>query len=249
MITAECYTDRGGRPYNEDTCRYGQINGIFYALAADGLGGHGGGREASMAAAEVMESCLAARKAGRITREELAAWFAKANHTVLSMQTAECRMQTTMAALCIDGNRVVHAHLGDTRIYHFVDGSCAAFTFDHSVSRMAVLAREISMDQIRFHADRNKLLRTIGKSPDTEAETEEIVLAENRSHAFLLCTDGFWEYVIEEEMEKALAHSNSPKEWLDEMRAGLIKCAPFNNDNHSAAAVFVKMGMQKSVFT
>lgn len=241
MIAAECYTDCGGRPHNEDQCTYGRENGIFYALAADGLGGHGGGAYASAAAIQEFQECIRQRKPGKLACQELEEWFSAANRIVLDMQTAECQMKTTMAALCIDetGHTAIQAHLGDSRIYHFVDKAFASCTFDHSVSRMAVLAGEIRMEEIRFHADRNKLLKVVGKSADTKAETEEIILEKNHRHDFLLCTDGFWEYVTEKEMEKALAHAKNPGDWLAKMRAGLVKRAPQNNDNHSAVAVFV----------
>ena len=34
------------------------------------------------------------------------------------------------------------------------------------------------------------------------------------SHAFLLCSDGFWECVLESEMELEFSKSNNAKEWL-----------------------------------
>ena len=58
--------------------------------------------------------------------------------------------------------------------------------------------------------------------------------------AFLLCTDGFWEYVYEREMEEALREAREPADWLEKMRGILGKRIPGGNDNFSAAAVFCK---------
>ena len=53
---------------------------------------------------------------------------------------------------------------------------------------------------IREHPDRNKLLRVLGISGDTPgfelSELQEL----KKFQAFLLCSDGFWEYILEKEM-------------------------------------------------
>ena len=57
--------------------------------------------------------------------------------------------------------------------------------------------------------------------------------------AFLMCTDGFWEYVTEAEMTVDLAKSYTPMEWLERMELRLIARAAAGNDNYSAMAVFI----------
>ena len=69
-------------------------------------------------------------------------------------------------------------------------------------------------------------------------ETKDLVLSPGR-HAFLLCTDGFWEYVLEAEMVQDLAKAGSAAAWLDLMRARLAQRAPEDNDNNTAAAVLL----------
>lgn len=242
MITGKGYTDKGGREYNEDTGFFGTKAGIGYAVIADGLGGHGNGGKASKMAAGTVKKCIEEwpGKNG-LTEGELAEWFAEANQKVMEMQTPNCRMGTTLAFLYVDepAGQAVLAHLGDSRIYHFENGKCVFCTFDHSVSRMAVLAGEISWEDIRFHVDRNKLIKVIGKAEEVKAETKQISLNGNSSHAFLLCTDGFWEYVTEEDMEKTLKSAKSPEEWLEKMRLYLAKRVKEGHDNNSAIAVWI----------
>lgn len=242
MIIGEGYTNRGGREYNEDKGAFAVKGKKCYAVIADGLGGHGGGDKASLEAVGTVTKCIREWQEGKpVTERDMTEWFEKANQNVLAMQTADCRMKTTLALLCIDEEeRMAHlAHLGDSRIYHFENGKYVFCTFDHSVSRMAVLAGEIEMKDIRFHEDRNKLLKAIGKAGDVKAETGVISLDRQSNHAFLLCTDGFWEYVTEKEMEQTLQSAASPKEWLGAMRGYLEKKAGDENDNNSAIAVWV----------
>lgn len=242
MITGKGYTDRGGREYNEDAGFFSVAGDRGYALMADGLGGHGGGDRASRAVADTLKGCIQKWPAEQtLTREAVEEWISRANKTVIGMQTPACRMKTTLAFLCVDerAGSACLAHVGDSRIYYFKDGAYQFCTFDHSVSRMAVLAGEIGWEDIRFHADRNKLLRAIGKSEEVKAETKELPMEKNRNHCFLLCTDGFWEYVTEKEMEETLSVAESPEEWIEKMRVYLEGRAGEGNDNNSAIAVWV----------
>lgn len=213
-----------------------------YAVMADGLGGHGSGDRASKAAVNAVAECIEDRGSGeKVTDRELKEWFEQANQKVLAMQTKECRMKTTLALLYIEeaAGTASLAHLGDSRIYYFKNGEYAFCTFDHSVSRMAVLAGEIGWEEIRFHADRNKLLKAVGQERKADAEVDEIFLEKDAGHAFLLCTDGFWEYVTEEEMEETLRLSTTPAEWLAGMRDCVSRKAKQDNDNHLAIAVWI----------
>lgn len=54
--------------------------------------------------------------------------------------------------------------------------------------------------------------------------------------AFLLCTDGFWEYVYETEMEIDLIKSRSPKEWTEYMVKRLLLRPAAERDNFTVLA-------------
>lgn len=232
------YTNPGGREVNEDTgLLLANKSGGFLAVVADGLGGHGGGALASKAAAEVLSSGFQKEKA--LSPEKLPLWFAEANERVLSMQTAECEMKTTLVALWIAGNKAVWAHIGDSRLYHFTDGELTERTIDHSVSQMAVLSGEITEDQIRGHVDRNRLLRAIGRPGEVKLDVSPVTELKGKSHAFLLCSDGFWEYVWEREMTETLRVSGNAKEWTMKMVEILRGRAKPGNDNHTAAVVWI----------
>ena len=62
---------------------------------------------------------------------------------------------------------------------------------------------------------------------------------ENR-HQFLLCSDGFWEYIDEKHMEKTLKRAKTPEIWLAKMQKIVQKNGKNNNmDNYTAIAVFL----------
>jgi len=237
MIVAAEYTNLGGREVNEDSCGTMTQENRVCAVVADGLGGHGGGDIASSTAVDVVLELWS--KAEIINEAILDQWFQFINEKVYEMQTNVCAMKTTLAVMVCENAEVLLAHVGDTRIYHFVDGRIASQTFDHSVSQMAVLSGEITQDEIRHHVDRNKLLRAIGKNDEIQVEISPRINVSKGQHAFLLCTDGFWEYVVEEEMEQLLREAKCPEEWLASMAELLQSRVPEGNDNNTAVAVWM----------
>lgn len=236
MLEIASYSDIGGRPCNEDTIQYAQKDGQRLCLVvADGLGGHGGGEQASSAAADV----ICREWNGQADKQTVTALMQSANRRVLSIQTQRCAMKTTAVILTLCPTQAVWAHAGDSRLYYFKNGELAFQTRDHSAAQIGVMLGEITPDQIRFHEDRNRVLRALGQDDELTVETQTQPLGAGR-HAFLLCSDGFWEYVLESEMTEDLLRARSPQEWLDLMRARLMKRIPPNNDNNSAAVVWLE---------
>ena len=136
-------------------------------MVADGLGGHGGGEKASRAAAE----CVQELWSGAVSETELAALVQAAHGRVLSMQTRACAMKTTITVLALGGGRAAWTHVGDSRIYHFHNGSLVFQTRDHSASQIAVMLGNITPDQIRFHEDRARIYRALGQDGELKVET------------------------------------------------------------------------------
>ncbi|MZB68224.1 hypothetical protein DCI93_23775, partial [Salmonella enterica subsp. enterica serovar Kentucky] len=74
-----------------------------------------------------------------------------------------------------------------------------------------------------------------------EASYSDVVPIED-GDAFLLCTDGFWHGVSEEQMKQSLHMVNTPDEWLTLMNQILLKNGEQGHDkqdNYSAVAVWV----------
>lgn len=228
-------TDQGGRRTNEDWAGAAELpDGGLAAAVADGLGGQGGGQIASEAAGEAF---LRMVNSGAGQEQLLASAASQANAAVLGCQTQACRMMSTLVGLILKDGKAQWVHVGDSRLYHFHNEVLCSRTLDHSVSQMAVDMGMIDESQIRFHEDRSRLLRALG-SDAFEADVSETLSLNQGFHAFLLCSDGFWEYVIEHEMETALAGCRLPGQWLSRMEQLRRERAPEDSDNYTAAAVF-----------
>lgn len=229
-----CISNRGGKEINDDTVCVLQENGD-YIFVGDGLGGYAGGQQASQTAAkEIMKAAVhnsLVDAAGMFLAVEMADQAVRQ----LQRETGQ-KMKTTLVFLAIENDIARWMHVGDSRLYCFHEGKLKRQTMDHSVSQLAVLLGEITVSQIRFHEDRNRVLRALGAEnakPDISPEWKL-----SPGDAFLLCTDGFWEYVYEEEMETALSVAKDPQNWLSSMEQLLRTRIPEDADNYTAAAVF-----------
>jgi serine/threonine protein phosphatase PrpC len=112
---------------------------------------------------------------------------------------------------------------------------------DHSVPQMLTAMGEIKEKDIRHHEDRNKLLRVMGAEWGKSNYEIDAPVSLVSGDAFLLCSDGFWEWVDEKMMIKLLRRSRRPQQWLSEMEKHVQRNgAKANMDNYSAVAVFVR---------
>ena len=129
------------------------------------------------------------------------------------------------------------AHTGDSRLCRFSEGRRAFVTGDHSVTYKKFLAGEISAMDVYHDDDRSSLLRVLGK-PGARGDSGETAL--RAGDAYLLCTDGFWEYVYQEEMLADWLKSATPEAWAETMLLRRIRRIPPGSDNCSLIAVFVE---------
>lgn len=225
----------GGRDHNEDFCNFVEAGGACCWVVADGLGGHRGGEMASRTAVEAVLASFG--HCPQLSAEALQHHLEAAQSAVVNMQTQQpglSTMRTTIVALLADSTRAIWAHMGDSRLYFFKNGTIASQTSDDSVVQRMVDAGDLAPNQIRHHEDRNRVLRCLG---NTDSEFRPTILSAPRAlspgSAFLLCTDGFWENVFESEMAVDLVKAQSAAEWLTLMEDRLLERLREGDDNYT----------------
>lgn len=233
---------QGDRLYNEDSVLVMPSVVPATFAVADGLGGHGFGNIASaMVVATVKEMVTVSDEMAALTSEEAIAYlFRQAQQRICEKKESGGYgdMMTTMVLLQI-GKEISWGHVGDSRLYYFQNGELVAQTLDHSVPQILVYMGEIEPAEIRHHPDRNRLLRAMGKEWERgdECSVNEAITPE-AGQSFLLCSDGFWEYIVEEDMVSCLKQSQSAEEWLHSMESIVVKNGKGKNmDNYSAITV------------
>ncbi len=234
-------SEKGGRKHNEDYCAYGEKGNYFCAVLADGLGGHTGGDFASKFAAEgILE---AFKESPGMSREKVADYLYYAKQFIQKHKSVELKyfsVKTTLVIFITDFEKAVWAHVGDSRLYHFLHNQLVYQTKDHSVPQIMANAGEITAEQIRSHEDRNRLTKVFDEKTDIRFEFIKQTYKLKSGDVFLLCSDGLWEYVHENDMEEYLKNSEGLAEWLKLMEKNILKKAEEGHDNYSAVGIEVE---------
>ena len=239
-------SDVGGRARNEDAFGQWRHATLFASVVADGAGGHGGGDAASRIAVDtVLAELTRVASAGvALSGPNLLRVLLRANDAIIDAQEHDrelAQMRSTAVLLGIDEAAGVAAwgHCGDTRLYCFRRGVAVVQTQDHSLVQSMIDAKLLETRDVRNHPRRNVLFSALGTADDLaiSASVEPFVIADG--DAFLLCTDGFWEYVDESVMIEAIEDAKTPEEWLERMVMRLREAARPNQDNFTASAVWV----------
>lgn len=195
-----------------------QTLGLF--VVADGVGGAEAGELASqMAIQAIAHTVLSGLVApGRIETENkavraaLSSAISEANARVLDYgQLHDVPLGSTLTLALVLDNRAFIANLGDSRTYLFRDNELVQITHDHSYVAQLVAKGEIATEQVRTHPQRNLILRSLGDAtgfePDIfpdEGGGMELLTGDQ----ILLCSDGLWEMVSDEEIANVLRHTS-----------------------------------------
>ncbi len=199
---------------------------VALLIVADGMGGHMRGQEASSLAIRVAGEVIVrdvllpvlSRRASEIAirpiHEILTEAAVSANQAVAQM---ESDAGTTLTCVLVLGHSAYVAHVGDTRVYYLNDDGLHQITQDHSlVNRLAELG-QISAQEAQHHPQRNFLYRAVGQGHELKVDTYSRRL-ETGSH-LILCSDGLWGAVSEEEIVDVIRISSSPQEACNELIA------------------------------
>ncbi|WP_206691335.1 PP2C family serine/threonine-protein phosphatase [Quadrisphaera sp. INWT6] len=179
--------------------------GVRFLVVADGMGGHAGGDVASaVAVAELIG--LDDEAHGEQAPQRLAAAVARAQQALLdrvAVEPALAGMGTTVTAILRAGDRLVLAHLGDSRAYLLHEGRLVQVTRDHTFVQRLVDEGRITAEEAEHHPQRNVILRVLGdvqSSPEPDLSVRDAEAGDR----WLLCSDGLPRVVSDETIERTL---------------------------------------------
>ena len=183
--------------------------GLLWALA-DGMGGLSHGKLASSLALEVIyEEFYGAQNP--IPRS-LGKGIESANAKLLSRATGlgAARMGTTVTAAIVSGDRLHIGHVGDSRAYLIRQGRARCLTSDHTMVGDLVRMKVLSPDKVRSHAQRSILNRAVGLELFVRADILEFRIVSG--DRVLLCSDGLWGSIEDEELGEIVRSRDAPDE-------------------------------------
>ena len=183
---------------------------------ADGMGGHKAGDVASQMAAQIIKGTLLnAAPSADLLRSAIE----KANRMIYMEQLHNrdyAGMGTTVTVIWEDQKRLLLGHVGDSRCYRLRAGKLEQLSQDHSMVAEMVRDGLLTPEQAARHPYRNIITRAVGT--DETVETDVIDLSKRKGDLYLLCSDGLYEYLPDEEMLSILS-SRSMEDAADEMLA------------------------------
>ena len=233
------YSSQGGRSYNEDSIgsKYFDDCGIF--VVADGLGGHQFGKDASDCVVDTILEGWSCQEENR--SEWLTGQIAAANTHILAIQQErQSVLKSTAVALAIDGKSAVWANVGDSRLYYLHESGIYGCTEDHSVSYKKYKAGEITKEEICRDEDQSCLLRAIGNKERSEQDIHVCDAELEAGDAFLLCTDGVWEYLKDEEILIDLLKAEDARQWGELLLLRIMERIDGENDNLTLLTLILK---------
>jgi PPM family protein phosphatase len=205
------------RSVNQDSWMAKPDQAIY--VVADGMGGHQGGEVASTMAVEIIGDEY--RAAGS---DALVAALRRANDLIHDRGERDPGLRgmgtTAVVAAVVDGDegdasQVVIANIGDSRAYLYRAGELEQLTDDHSMVADLVRQGRLSPEEAENHPQRNIVTRVLGVYEDIDVDLFPVDVA--RGDRFLLCSDGLFNEVGEEQIAAVLRRLDDPADAADEL--------------------------------
>lgn len=239
MLKTFSKTDIGRkRKLNQDnvySCEVplGNLANLF--IVCDGMGGHKAGDFASAYAVKAIERevMLCEEKAPiKILREAIECANAEIYEKAASDENLR-GMGTTAVVATIDGDTLIVANVGDSRLY-LIDDDIEQITKDHSLVEEMIRIGELDRSAAREHPDKNIITRALGVADKVEVDFFEVDL--KKGDIILMCSDGLTNMVEDQDIRRVVKAQRDVVQIVEE----LIKVANHNGGNDNIGVVVVE---------
>lgn len=205
--------------------------GTYLSVVADGMGGHAGGDVASHL---VIRHLLPLDKEYddiKRAQQDLLRHLLEANgmlSDVVYEHPELAGLGTTVSAFIRVGNKIVVAHIGDSRIYLLREGSLSQVTVDHTFVQRLIDSGRITEEEAHDHPRRSVLMRVLG-DVDASPEIDSVILDASVGDRWMLCSDGLSGVVYADRLKTFLQEADSAEDAADTLvQASLAGGAPDN---------------------
>jgi protein phosphatase len=190
--------------------------GIF--IVADGMGGHENGQMASDLAVRSMGTFLVSKLHSPLfgtnpepphesLQEIMRQGVRKTHDEILRGAPGG---GTTMTAVMVMNTQMTVAHVGDTRAYAiYLDGRVQTLTRDHSLVKRLEELGQITPEEAAVHPQKSMLYRALGQGDPADPDVFTAALPE--PGYLLICSDGLWGLVNEDELFKLVVSAPNPQ--------------------------------------
>jgi PPM family protein phosphatase len=169
--------------------------------------------------------------------EQLRAAIQQANKAILrygEQQSAARGLGSTVTAALVQNDQAYIANVGDSRTYLLRNQQLVPITRDHSLVARLVESKQIEPEDVYTHPQRNLIYRSLGAGHKS-IEVDIFHQTLQRGDTLLLCSDGLWEMVRQQDLLKVLSEQRSPQKICET----LIDMANANGGEDNITAVVV----------
>jgi serine/threonine protein phosphatase PrpC len=197
---------------------------------ADGMGGHAGGDIASStvigALVDLDGEALGSSEASSALLQRITA----ANDQLAEIAKAEPAlhgMGTTLIAILRSNNKLVLAHIGDSRAFLAREGKLTQITKDHSFVQNLVDEGRITEEEAMGHPQRSLVTRVLTGQEDDEPD---VTVREARiGDRYLIASDGLTDYVAGDTIAELVLAGEAPGATADRLVALALKAGAPDN--------------------
>lgn len=237
------------RAHNEDAVAADAAHGVV--VLADGMGGYNAGEVAAGMATTVITTEMGralesvqpqdldpqSRRplAERLLREQIL----KANTSIYQSAQSQPQyagMGTTLVTSLFYDNRMLVAHLGDSRLYRMRDGALTQLTRDHSLLQEQIDSGLLTPEQAKTAQHKNLVTKALGIDPSVDPEMREF--RTTPGDIYLLCSDGLPDMVSDADIAMALEALGANLELAAEQ---LVQMANDNGGRDNVSVILVRV--------
>lgn len=224
---------QGGRPENQDDYAALDTPLGLLVIICDGMGGGPGGKTASFIAKNVIARTI--YECGPNAKRDYAFRLAaeKAHEALLQQMQLMPNlngMGSTFVAALISPHSIVVAHCGDSRCYLLRGKKIAYRSEDHSLVNDLVKNKTLTREQARLSPQSNIITRGLGNTSCQVPEIDEIPY--RKGDRLVLCTDGVWGVMPEEDLIKRLTRKVDLTTLINNLAYQIDQIGPQSKDGH-----------------
>lgn len=194
------------RRLNEDAFLEKPAAGIW--SVADGMGGHDAGDFASAAVVSALESLEPAPGLLPFATSVDDCLQAVNGQLHTEAHQRESRIiGTTVVTFLNAGRDAAVLWAGDSRAYRLRKGVLEQLTRDHSRIQSLIEQGKLNAQDAESHPEANVITRAVGVTETLELDSRKVNIRDGDT--YLLCSDGLYRYLTEEEMQQLLGQGNA----------------------------------------
>ncbi len=214
------------RSNNEDS----GYAGPHLLAMADGMGGHAGGDVASSTIVAALVGLDDQALSGAEATGALLTRIQEANADLGRQVEDEPRLEgmgTTLIAILRARDKLVLAHIGDSRAFLVREGKVAQITKDHSFVQQLVDQGRITAEEAQTHPQRSLVTKVL--TGDADDEPDVVVRQAIVGDRYLIASDGLTDYVARDTIDEVLTTTTRPDEAADRLVQLALKAGAPDN--------------------